>query len=438
MQGGGIRGAGTTLSIPIRGRAEVGGDAAAVVLNVTVTQPQDRGFATIYPCDAARPTASNLNFMPGQTIPNLVIATIGAAGDVCLFTTAAAHYVVDVAGYFPTGAYLGLSAPQRLLDTRAGGPTADGVMSGVGAVAAGTVLTLPVAGRVGIASDAESVVLNVTATEPQSPGFATIYPCGVTRPTASNLNFDGGETIPNAVVAKLAPDGTVCLYSHATAHFVVDAAGVMPSSTFQPLSSPQRLLETRAGEPTSDGQQQGIGMRSVGTSTRVQVAGRAGVPDTAAAVILNVTVTQPNGSGFTTVFPMGASRPTASNLNYVAGDTIPNAVVARIGAGGSICLFTQTAAHYIIDVAGYLTGALPPGGSGDCPAPVVPPTTTTPPPPTTTTPPSSNCHPSYPTHCIPPPPPDLDCGEIPWRDFTVLPPDPHGFDRDHDGIGCES
>lgn len=49
-----------------------------------------------------------------------------------------------------------------------------------------------------------------------------------------------------------------------------------------------------------------------------------------------------------------------------------------------------------------------------------------------------NCDPSYPTVCIPPPPPDLDCGDIPYRRFTVLPPDPHNFDGDHDGIGCET
>jgi len=51
---------------------------------------------------------------------------------------------------------------------------------------------------------------------------------------------------------------------------------------------------------------------------------------------------------------------------------------------------------------------------------------------------SSNCDPSYPDVCIPSPPPDLDCGDIPYRRFWVLPPDPHGFDRDNDGIGCES
>lgn len=49
-----------------------------------------------------------------------------------------------------------------------------------------------------------------------------------------------------------------------------------------------------------------------------------------------------------------------------------------------------------------------------------------------------SCDPSYPTHCIPPPPPDLNCSDIPWKDFLVLPPDPHGFDGDNDGVGCES
>ncbi|MCW2545464.1 MAG: hypothetical protein JWM40_3016 [Frankiales bacterium] len=56
----------------------------------------------------------------------------------------------------------------------------------------------------------------------------------------------------------------------------------------------------------------------------------------------------------------------------------------------------------------------------------------------TTGPSRSGCDPSYPTVCIPPPPPDLDCGDISFRRFTVLAPDPHHFDADHDGIGCES
>ena len=50
----------------------------------------------------------------------------------------------------------------------------------------------------------------------------------------------------------------------------------------------------------------------------------------------------------------------------------------------------------------------------------------------------SNCDPSYPDVCIPSPPPDLNCSDIPYRNFRVLPPDPHHFDSNHNGIGCEA
>jgi micrococcal nuclease len=50
---------------------------------------------------------------------------------------------------------------------------------------------------------------------------------------------------------------------------------------------------------------------------------------------------------------------------------------------------------------------------------------------------SGRCDPSYPGVCIPPPPPDLDCKDVPYRHFRVLPPDPHHFDGNHDGYGCE-
>jgi len=56
----------------------------------------------------------------------------------------------------------------------------------------------------------------------------------------------------------------------------------------------------------------------------------------------------------------------------------------------------------------------------------------------TTAPGAGPCDPAYPGVCIPPPPPDLDCRDIPYRRFKVLSPDPHHFDGDHDGIGCES
>jgi hypothetical protein len=47
------------------------------------------------------PLASNLNYVPGQTIPNMVISKIGSDGTVSIYSPTTAHIIVDVAGWFP-------------------------------------------------------------------------------------------------------------------------------------------------------------------------------------------------------------------------------------------------------------------------------------------------------------------------------------------------
>ena len=59
------------------------------------------------------------------------------------------------------------------------------------------------------------------------------------------------------------------------------------------------------------------------------------------------------GTGWITVFPTGAPLPTASNLNYVAGQTVPNLVVARVGAGGQVTLYAHQGTHLLVDVVAY-------------------------------------------------------------------------------------
>ena len=73
----------------------------------------------------------------------------------------------------------------------------------------------------------------------------------------------------------------------------------------------------------------------------------------ATAVVLNVTVTDAQAPGFITVYPCGSPRPTASNLNYVAGSTVANAVLVQIGTAGQVCIFNQSPTHLIADVNGY-------------------------------------------------------------------------------------
>jgi bacillolysin len=130
------------------------------------------------------------------------------------------------------------------------------------------------------------------------------------------------------------------------------AAPPGPAAAFNPLV-PGRLLDSRSGQATVDGQFNGIGVRGAGTVTALTVAGRGGVAGDAAAVVLNVTVTDAQGPGFVTVFPCGSAQPNASSLNYVVGSTVANAVIVKVGAGGQVCLFTQSPINLIADVNGY-------------------------------------------------------------------------------------
>jgi hypothetical protein len=89
------------------------------------------------------------------------------------------------------------------------------------------------------------------------------------------------------------------------------------------------------------------------------VGGIAGVPVDALAVVLNATVTNPAAAGFVTVWPCGAERPVASNLNYAKDQTVPNLVIAKLGSAGKVCFYSQQATDLVVDVAGFF-----PAGSG--------------------------------------------------------------------------
>ena len=181
----------------------------------------------MWPTGAVMPTASNLNFVPGQTVPNLVIAKLGAvgtagAGMVSLYNSAGTtHLIADVLGSFRSGSGARLTSlpPERVLDTRVDGGSSKPVGQ--------TPLVLPVAGRGGVpASGATAVVLNVTATDGTNSGYVTVYPAGQDVPTASNLNITAGQTRANLVIAKVGADGAVALFNSAgTVHLLADVVG---------------------------------------------------------------------------------------------------------------------------------------------------------------------------------------------------------------------
>ena len=355
FNGIGVRTAGSVTSLNVLGRGGIGADAAAVVLNVTVTEAAAAGFVTVYPCGGNPPTASSLNYVQGSTIPNAVFVQVGTNGQVCLFTQSDVHLIVDANGYFPAGSSLSPLVPGRLLDSRSGQPTADGQGIGIGPRPAGSVTEVQVGGRAGVPADASAAALNVTVTDPQAPGFITVYPCGGDPPLASNLNYAAGATIANAVVTKIGAGGKVCVLTQASIQLIVDVNGFAPMGSRLVPIVPARVLETRGSRSTVDGLSNGIGQPGAGSVTIVQVAGRAGIPANATAVVLNVTVTESSAPGFATVYPCGGDPPTASSLNYGTGTTIANAVITRVAADGTVCLFTQSATHLLADVNAYFS-----------------------------------------------------------------------------------
>jgi len=251
--------------------------------------------------------------------------------------------------------------PARLMDTRPGNSTVDGQFAGSGPLASWTTTNLTVAGRSGIpSSGVGAVALNITVTDPMGAGFLTAWPAGASLPNASNLNFVPGLAVSNQVIAKVGANGQVSIYLYAgggTANVVADVTGYFPTSSDLTSLTPARLLDTRSGMNTIDGQFAGSGAVAAGGTLGLTVLGRGGVPASGvSAVVVNVTATGATASTFVTAWRSGDTRPNASNLNVVGGQTIPNLVMVAPGADGKISLFNNAGStDLIVDVVGYFS-----------------------------------------------------------------------------------
>jgi hypothetical protein len=376
--GSGSLGPGQSLDVQVTGQGNVPSTASAVVLNVTATNTTAASYLTVYPTAAAQPVASNLNWVAGQTIPNLVEVGLGTGGKVTVYNAAGRVDVLfDVAGYVDPGLPAGQGlytplVPARILDTRDG---TGGVQPGP--VGQGATLTLQVTGPV-VPTTASAVVLNVTVTDPTAPSYLTVYPSDQTQPVVSNLNFIRGQTIPNRVIVKLSAQGKLNFYNaQGSVQVLADVGGwftdasnpAATGSTFTALT-PSRILDTRNS---------GF-LLGQGRTLPVQVAGQGGVPAMTdplppSAVVANVTVAETSGGSYLTAWPDGAAQPLASDLNWTAGKTIPNLVVVKLSSGGAIDVYNAAGcASVIIDVVGYYNGPLVTASAGvtgtvNCPKP---------------------------------------------------------------------
>ena len=220
------------------------------------------------------------------------------------------------AAFSTAGSYFTPVTPTRILDTRSGTGVAK-----AGPVAPNATIKLKIAGVDGLPqSGVTAVALNVTATEATKLGVITAYPDGASLPEVSNIDFHANQNVANTVIVAVGADGYVDLanLSSGTTHVIADLEGYYSANGESGFTSidPARVLDTRKTTAVP-----------AGGTVKVNLGSYTGI----SAATFNMTVVDATGNGYITASPDGGSTPTTSNVNYLAGQTVPNEVVVAVG-----------------------------------------------------------------------------------------------------------
>ncbi|MDO8391373.1 MAG: choice-of-anchor D domain-containing protein [Actinomycetota bacterium] len=353
--------AGSVIDVQVTGRGGVPATGvSSVVLNVTAVNATTETFITLWPTGGERPTVSNLNPAPGPPIPNQATIQMGAGGKISAYNhNGRVDLIFDVVGYYSDeegvpGSRFHAVGPFRMIDTRYGtGPLP------IAPIGPRQTLPFDVRGAGGeVPSDVTAVVMNVTFVNPTAPGFVTVYPGDVPLPTTSSLNTSPGAVRPNLVTVRVPPSGIVNFFNfQGSTDLVVDVVGyydttrVGDAGRFQPVT-PFRAWDTRDSDVPLDSNE----------VWSFPIGDFGGAAPFASAAVLNVTAVSPTASGFLTVYSDDlCDPPLASNLNFVAGQTVPNGVIAQLSLGtecalgdGRIDVYNLSGkTHVILDVVGY-------------------------------------------------------------------------------------
>ncbi len=375
----------SSRTVQITGVGSIPTAAVAVVLNVTEVNGTAPSLLTVYPAGTPRPVASNLNFNARTTTPNLVTVTLGAGGGVVIYNAAGSVDVVaDVEGYFepppsptPAGEFHPIN-PVRVCDTRST-TTAASACKTHGELKAGIPMLVTVTTGNHIPGDgtAEAAVLNLTGVLGSAATFVSVYPpasngtCG--NPGVSTLNILANAVEANRVMVALGPGpngpGTaVCVFASAgTINVLLDANGwfgmasAAPGYQYQAIV-PSRICDTRG---TSAGCAAGSIGAGLSLARLVTVDGKGGVPSTTSgtivrAVIANLTAVSPSRGTYLVAYPANqTTMPSASDVNVVAGATLPNLVVVQLDTSGDThngdldLLNSVGSVNAVIDIEGW-------------------------------------------------------------------------------------
>lgn len=359
----------TSVRIPASVMPDRPAGVVAVSLTVTLIQPEQRGFAQVYPAGQTEVATSSTVNTPeaGLNIANSAVVPVAADGSLSVYTSGRAHLAVDINGYFVAvssdvaAGRLETVDPIRLLDTRA-----DSAVNSTGAKPgrASTTTVDLTASESGLPAGATAAVVNITATRTSARGFVQAAASGdlvvgessVLNVTAANQSVAGLSIVP------VSADGKIDLFTLGGADLVVDLFGwftgddAEPSGTglFVPLT-PERIFDSRRATSmnpntfTND-----AGGCCSGSDASL---GFASLQGRSSAVFLNATAIGQGVRGFVRVG--GTTRSDYSTVNHPANGAVANAalVVAERRAAlhneGPRVAGTRPA--LAVDITGYFT-----------------------------------------------------------------------------------
>lgn len=317
----------------------------AVAFNIVATGQSASGYLEVAP-EGALPGSSTVNWSgPHQTIANGYITGVSAAREfqITLESTGTAHVVLDITGVFaPPGTAettLFTGAARRIYDSRGGdGPLQPGEFR----------LIETNTGGAPPAVSQTAAAVNVTATGTTGPGVfsAASWPTSVT----STINWSGAaQTVANAVITDVWVDGTFVVTNNGqtAADLVVDLTGL-----FAPTAWGATGAQFYAMDPVRSYDSRLLGGLLLAGTSRTNAQP---VPDGAAAVAVNTTITGTSGTGYISVTPPTVDVPITSTVNwYDSPTTRANGSIVPVAAASTRAYVGGNyATHYVYDVGGY-------------------------------------------------------------------------------------
>ena len=350
--------AGETRDFPISPSCGIPSTAQAYSLNVTVMPPGPLIYLSIWPTGQPQPVVSTLNSLDGYVVANAAIVPAGAGGMVRVYVSDATDVILDINGYFapPDAGTLTFYpvTPCRVADTRAGSGFTG--QFGPPSMGAGQTRAFPIpASSCSIPSAAQAYSLNLTVVPPGPLTYLNTWAAGQSQPGTSVLNAQQGQVVAGAAIVQAGTGGGINVFTSNATDVIIDINGYFappPGALYFYSSTPCRVADTRTGF----GKTGAFGPPSLGAQSSRSFplpTGGCGLPSSAQAYSLNLTVVPPAPLIYLTAWPTGQAQPFVSTLNSLLGKVVANAAIVPAGTGSAVSVFVSDATDVIIDVNGY-------------------------------------------------------------------------------------